>query len=101
MFTYLLSLFTAKKSLFPIFVFVFVFIFTDPGKSLLFLSKYIYNCSFIEKIIINHNVVGWDRVVERALHQKQGDLASNVFLLASGQVIFSLPCSYLTMIEFD
>ena len=71
MFTYLLSLFTAKKSLFPIFVFVFVFIFTDPGKSLLFLSKYIYNCSFIEKIIINHNVVGWDRVVERALHYKQ------------------------------
>ena len=67
----------------------------------MFLSK--YNCFFfIEKeIVINHNVVGWDRVVERALHQKQGDLASNVFLLASGQVIFSLPCSYLTMIEFD
>jgi len=67
---------------------------------------YFYFCLiivfFVEKeILINHNVVGWDRVVERALHQKQRDLASNVFLLASGQVIFSLPCSYLTMIEFD
>ena len=43
-FTYLLSLFTAKKSLFPVFVFVFVFvfIFTDPGKSLLSVSIQVY-----------------------------------------------------------